>query len=194
MNFLIDLSQVILVDLVLAGDNAIIIALAVAGLPKEERKRVMVYGIILATVLRIIFAILTVYLLQIPGLILFGGLLLLWVCFNLGKEILHHASLEDTKDKETNKEPKTKAQAVFQIILADVSMSLDNVLAVAGIARESILVLTVGLILSIAFMGLAAPGIAKLLERHIWIAWLGLLVILYVAVIMIWDGWLQLFA
>ena len=194
MNFLIDLSQVILVDLVLAGDNAIIIALAVAGLPKEERGRVMVYGIILATVLRIIFAILTVYLLQIPGLILFGGLLLLWVCFNLGKEILHHASLEDTKEKGTYKDPKTKAQAVFQIILADVSMSLDNVLAVAGIARESVLVLTIGLILSIAFMGLAAQGIAKLLERHIWIAWLGLLVILYVAVIMIWDGWLQLFA
>jgi len=195
MTYFVDIFQVILVDLVLAGDNAIIIALVVSGLPKSDRGRVLLYGIILATVLRIVFAIFTVYLLQIPGVMLFGGFLLLWVCINLGREIFSHHKIKADEDKSqdmtSNEKPKTTRQAVMQIILADVSMSLDNVLAVAGIARENMTVLVIGLVLSIAFMGLAAQAISKILERHMWIAWFGIAVIFYVAVLMIWDGFLQ---
>jgi YjbE family integral membrane protein len=194
------LVQVVLVDLVLAGDNAIVIAMAVVGLPTEHRARVMVLGIAAATVLRIAFAVVTVELLQIVGLVLAGGILLLWVSWKLWRE-LRALRREDAAAEEmsplmgggpaaadSGAGRKTVGSAVMQIIIADVSMSLDNVLAVAGVAREHAWVLVIGLTLSIAFMGLAAAMIARVLARHYWIGFLGLAVIFYVALKMIWDG------
>ena len=178
---------IILIDLVLAGDNAIVVGLIAASLPAQQRTKVIVIGIVAATVLRIAFALVTVQLLQIIGLLLAGGILLLWVCWKLWREIKHSMDAKANGDDESNR--KTFTQAVVQIILADVSMSLDNVLAVAGIAREHPAALLVfGLILSIALMAFAATLIAKLLQKHMWIAYVGLVTILYVAIDMIWEG------
>ena len=197
---LIALAQVVLVDLVLAGDNAIVVGIAVAGLPSAHRLRVMMLGIAAATVLRIVFASFTVQLLQIIGLLLAGGLLLLWVCWKLWRELRSGRLIElpsvsaDGPGAALPKvaPPKTMRQAVTQIIVADVSMSLDNVLAVAGVAREHAWVLIFGLVLSVAFMGLAAAVIARLLSRYHWIAYVGLAIIFYVALRMIYDGALEL--
>lgn len=200
------LVRVVLVDLVLAGDNAIVVGIAVAGLPVAQRLRVMVLGIAAATVLRIVFAYFTVQLLQVIGLTLAGGLLLLWVSWKLWRELRsghliagHHDSDDalpeaDGAARAAPRKTKTMRQAVTQIIVADVSMSLDNVLAVAGVAREHEWVLFVGLVLSVAFMGLAAGVIARLLARYHWIAYVGLAVILYVALRMIFDGGLEIAA
>ncbi len=188
------LVQVILIDLVLAGDNAIVIGLAAAGLPKEQRNKAIVIGVIAATVLRIVFAGLTTQLLAIVGLLLAGGILLLWVCWKMWRE-LRSSSGHDNALAEGDVEgapTKTLAQATWQIIVADVSMSLDNVLAVAGAAREHPGVLVFGLALSIALMGVAASFIAKLLQKHRWIAYVGLAVILYVAGEMIYRGALEI--
>ncbi|MBT9292593.1 TerC family protein [Prosthecodimorpha staleyi] len=190
------LLQVIMIDLVLAGDNAIVIGLAAAGLPKDQRNKAILIGIIAATILRIIFAGLTTQLLQIVGLLLAGGILLLWVCWKMwrelrtthAEEVEAEAALEGTDTKDAGPPRKTFAQAAWQIVVADISMSLDNVLAVAGAAREHPWVLVFGLGLSIALMGVAASFIAKLLQKHRWIAYVGLAVILYVAVDMIWRG------
>ena len=193
------LAQVIMIDLVLAGDNAIVIGLAAAGLPAEQRSRAILIGIVAATVLRIGFAAATTQLLQLVGLLLAGGLLLLWVCWKMWRELrAQHAEVqaEGSFDIDVNPDGtatirgprKTLAQATWQIIVADVSMSLDNVLAVAGAAREHPMVLVFGLALSIALMGFAASFIAKLLNRHRWIAYVGLAVILYVSIDMIWRG------
>jgi YjbE family integral membrane protein len=192
------LLQVIMIDLVLAGDNAIVIGLAAAGLPKDQRTKAILVGIIAATVLRIGFALATTQLLQIVGLLLAGGVLLLWVCWKMWRELRtpHHHEEEAAElaasggeASTTNGAPrKTFAQAAWQIVIADVSMSLDNVLAVAGAAHEHPTVLVFGLVLSIALMGIAASFIAKLLNKHRWIAYVGLAVILYVAVEMIWRG------
>lgn len=193
--------QVIMIDLVLAGDNAIVIGLAAAGLPKEQRNKAILIGIIAATLLRIVFAAATTQLLQIVGLLLAGGVLLLWVCWKMWRELrTTHAEETDAtealEDEDLNADGtvagtvprKTFAQAAWQIVIADVSMSLDNVLAVAGAAREHPTVLVFGLALSIALMGLAATFIARLLHKHRWIAYVGLAVILYVALEMIWRG------
>jgi YjbE family integral membrane protein len=197
------LLQVIAIDLVLAGDNAIVIGLAAAGLPAEQRRKAILIGVLAATVLRIGFAAVTVKLLAIVGLLLAGGILLLWVCWKMYRELRtsHADELEATEalsnsdlNHDTSvagKKRKTLGQAAMQIVVADVSMSLDNVLAVAGAARDHFQVLVVGLILSIALMGLAASFIAKLLHRHRWIAYIGLLIILYVAVDMIYRGLLE---
>ncbi|MEO5757885.1 MAG: TerC family protein [Mesorhizobium sp.] len=195
------LLQVIAIDLVLAGDNAIVIGLAAAGLPADQRKRAILIGVIAATILRIFFAAITVKLLAVVGLLLAGGILLLWVCWKMYRELRtsHADELEATEalsnsdlnnDKAVaGKAPrKTLSQAALQIVIADVSMSLDNVLAVAGAARDHFPVLVIGLVLSIALMGLAATFIAKLLHRHRWIAYVGLLIILYVAVDMVYRG------
>jgi YjbE family integral membrane protein len=195
------LGQVIMIDLVLAGDNAIVIGLAAAGLPAEQRNKAILVGILAATVLRIIFAGVTTQLLQILGLLLMGGILLLWVSWKMWRELrdgdadeteaLEAITNEDINADKTvaGKAPrKTFAQAAWQIVLADVSMSLDNVLAVAGAAREHPTVLIIGLILSIGLMGIAASFIARLLQRYRWIAYVGLLIILYVAVDMVWRG------
>jgi YjbE family integral membrane protein len=186
------LIQVIFVDLVLAGDNAIVVGMAAAGLPAADRPRVILIGIVAATVLRVVFALTTVQLLQIVGLVLAGGLLLLWVSWKLWREL----EAARTGDEESVamvadprvRERKTFRQAVTQIVIADVSMSLDNVLAVAGIARDHLWVLVIGLVLSVAFMGLAAAWIARMLENQRWIGYVGVAVIFYVALTMIVDG------
>lgn len=196
------LLQVIAIDLVLAGDNAVVIGLAAAGLPKDQRNKAILVGIIAATVLRIGFAAVTTQLLAIVGLLLAGGVLLLWVCWKMWRELRaghQHdidAAQEALEDSDLNKDGtiaaaprKTFAQAAWQIVIADVSMSLDNVLAVAGAARDHPTVLVIGLVLSIALMGLAATFIARLLNKHRWIAYVGLLIILYVALKMMWEGW-----
>ncbi|HEY7687781.1 MAG TPA: TerC family protein [Dongiaceae bacterium] len=209
---------IIWIDLVLAGDNAIVVGMAASGLPKHQRTRVIVIGIVAATVLRIAFAGTVTILLDIIGLTLAGGILLLWVCWKLWRELRAqhgqaHAVDEleaelgnvlPTADDPLNRRPaverpnggggsavptKTFSQAVVQIIIADVSMSLDNVLAVGGMAKDHpTWVLVVGLALSVAFMGAAATFIAGLLKRYHWIAYVGLLIILYVSLQMIWDG------
>ena len=200
--------QVIMIDLVLAGDNAIVIGLAAAGLPANQRTKVILIGIIAATVLRIIFALLTTQLLQIVGLLLAGGLLLLWVCWKMWRELrTPHEQMVDAEEALSNVDinadgtiaarpgapRKTFAQAAWQIVIADVSMSLDNVLAVAGAAREHPIILAFGLLLSIALMGVAASYIARLLHRYRWIAYVGLAIILYVALKMIYEGFMEVY-
>ena len=195
------LLQVIMIDLVLAGDNAIVIGLAAAGLPQRQRAKVILVGIIAATVLRIAFAGVTTQLLQIVGLLLAGGLLLLWVCWKMWRELRSSAEEErhaaealtdggDSGDRaDTAAGPrKTFGKAAWQIVVADVSMSLDNVLAVAGAARDHPYVMMFGLVLSVALMGIAAGVIARLLNRQRWIAYVGLAIILYVALDMIYRG------
>jgi YjbE family integral membrane protein len=197
--------QVIVIDLVLAGDNAIVIGLAAAGLPADQRRKAILIGIVAATVLRILFAAVTTQLLAIIGLLFAGGILLLWVCWKMWRELRTSAeeaqdAAEALADEDLNADGtiagrgprKTLAQAAWQIVIADVSMSLDNVLAVAGAARDHPMVLIFGLALSIALMGIAANYIARLLERHRWIAYVGLLIILYVSLDMIYRGGLEL--
>jgi YjbE family integral membrane protein len=195
------LFQVVMIDLVLAGDNAIVIGLAAAGLPEGQRRKAILIGILAATLLRIGFASITVQLLQIIGLLLAGGVLLLWVCWKMWRELQSHnqhqptfQNLSSARTVDAAVAPvhhKTLGQAVWQITLADVSMSLDNVLAVAGAAREHPMILIFGLALSIALMGLAANFIARLLEKHRWIAYVGLAIILYVALDMCYRGALE---
>lgn len=194
--------QVMMIDLVLAGDNAIVIGLAAAGLPKDQRRRAIVIGIAAATVLRIIFAVLATQLLQIVGLLLAGGLLLLWVCWKMWQELHHdagaeHASKEALEEALEGDAPvdvlpgaprKTLRQAVTQIVIADVSMSIDNVLAVAGAAQHHLPAMVFGLALSVVLMGVASAFIARLLNKHRWIAYMGLAIILFVAVRMIYEG------
>ncbi|MCP3467206.1 TerC family protein [Bradyrhizobium sp. CCGUVB23] len=185
------LLQVVVIDLVLAGDNAIVIGLAAAGLSDTQRGKAILIGVLAATVLRILFAVLTTQIMQIVGLLLAGGILLLWVCWKMWRELRTSSSDEDanTTEVDTKREPgKTLFQAISQIVVADVSMSLDNVLAVAGAAREQPVILIFGLTLSIAMMGAAASLIARLLQHQRWIAYVGLLVIVYVAVDMIFRG------
>ena len=182
------LIQVILVDLMLAADNAIVIGLAAASVPAALRPRVIMLGIAAAAVLRILFALVTVQLLQIVGLLLAGGLLLLWVCWKLWRELRNRNESSESADAESVAPAKSLRQAVIQIIIADVSMSLDNVLAVAGIARHEPVILVFGLALSVALMAFGATLIARLLERYAWIAYIGLVVILQVALVMIWEG------
>jgi YjbE family integral membrane protein len=186
--------QVMAIDLVLAGDNAIVIGLAAAGLPVESRARAILVGIIAATVLRLAFAAVAIELLAIVGLLLAGGILLLWVCWKMWRE-LRGPGAEETEAAlragDAQVPRKTFAQAAWQIVVADVSMSLDNVLAVAGAAREHPAALVFGLGLSIVLMGFAASFIARLLNRHRWVAYVGLAIILYVAIDMIWRGFLE---
>lgn len=181
------LLQVIAIDLVLAGDNAVVIGLAAAGLDPSQRNKAIVVGIVAATVLRIAFATVAVHLLAIIGLLLAGGLLLLWVCWKMWRELRAGHGTEEALTEE-HAPRKTFLQAATQIVVADVSMSLDNVLAVAGAAREHPSVLITGLVLSIALMGLAANFIARLLNKHRWIAYVGLAIILYVSLDMIYRG------
>jgi YjbE family integral membrane protein len=194
--------QVMMIDLVLAGDNAIVIGLAAAGLPPEQRRKAIFIGIGAATVLRIVFALLATQLLQVVGLLLAGGLLLVWVCWKMWQE-LHHTAARDHAAEEALEEAlehhavepvipgvpqKTLRQAVTQIIVADVSMSLDNVLAVAGAAQHHVEAMIFGLALSVVLMGVASAFIARLLNKHRWIAYVGLAIIVFVAVRMVYAG------
>jgi YjbE family integral membrane protein len=189
IDYLLALIQVIFIDLVLAGDNAIIVGLAASRVATHMRAKVIFWGIAGAVVLRIVFASIVTQLLMIIGLTLAGGLLLLWVCWKMYREI-GGDKIVDAKIAGT----MTFGSAVWTIIVADVSMSLDNVLAVAGAAKGNISVLVIGLTIAITFMALASHYIAKLLDRYAWIAWVGLLVILYVALEMIWTGAHQVWA
>jgi YjbE family integral membrane protein len=197
------LLQVILIDVVLAGDNAIVVGMAAAAVPSHQRRKVIFWGIAAAVVLRILFALLTSQLLAIIGLTLAGGVLLLWVCWKLWREIrdqrMQHMGARALEEEEESSTPAVPVEgkpmgiAIRQIVAADVSMSLDNVLAVAGAAQEHAWVLILGLTLSVALMGAAAALIARLLERHHWIAYVGLGVIAYVAIKMILDGGFEVF-
>ena len=179
------LLQVIMIDLVLAGDNAVVIGLAASGLAPERRSRVILVGIVAATVLRVLFAVFVVQLMQIIGLLLAGGILLLWVCWKMWHELRGRCRSEADLAQAPR---KTFLQAAGQIMLADVSMSLDNVLAVAGAARDHLIALVFGLALSIVLMGVAASVIARLLDRQRWIGYVGLAIIFYVACDMVWRG------
>jgi len=179
------LLQVILIDITLAGDNAVVVGLAVTGLPPHQRRVAVLVGIGAAAGLRIALGAVTLQLLAIVGLVLAGGLLLLWVCWRMYRELRQSRRPRRAESTET---PKSLQQAILQIALADLSMSLDNVLAVAGAAEGSTWVLVAGLAISVALMGIAANYVAVLLERHRWLAWAGLLIVLYVAIRMIWDG------
>lgn len=186
------LGQVIFTDLVMAGDNAIVIGLAAAGLPAEQRKKAILVGIIAATVLRIGFAAVAAQLLAIDGLKFVGGLLLVWVCWKMWVELRsadHNAETATSAEAAAEtRVDKTFAQAAMQIVIADVSMSLDNVLVVASVAQDHTTVLIIGLVLSIALMGLAANFVAQMLHRHRWIAYVGLAVIVYVTAKMLYEG------
>ena len=198
---LVALFQVVMIDLVLAGDNAIVIGLAAAGLPAEQRTKAIMVGILAATGLRIGFAGMTTQLLQIVGLLFAGGILLLWVCWKMWRELRHSDEQADAEqavngidvnpDGTITAHRKTFRQAALQIIVADVSMSLDNVLAVAGAARDHVWTLVFGLVLSVALMGVAAVVIARLLQRYRWLSYVGLLIIVYVALAMIYEGAFQ---
>jgi YjbE family integral membrane protein len=200
------LGQVLMIDLVLAGDNAVAVGLAAAALPPEQRKKAILIGLAAAVVLRIGFALITVQLLAIVGLLLAGGVLLLWVCWKMWRELQEqktHDQAEAQAELETalsvhhgegpppealGLKPKSFGAALVQIMIADVTMSLDNVLAVAGAAHEHPWIMVFGLILSIALMGVAATFIARILTQHRWIGYVGLVIVLYVALHMIWDG------
>jgi YjbE family integral membrane protein len=176
------LLQVVLIDLTLAGDNAVVVGMAVAGLPARQRRMAIVLGVGGAAVLRIGLGAVTLQLLQIVGLLLAGGVLLLWVCWKMYRELRRHPR---GPGAEAARSPR---DAILQIVLADLSMSLDNVLAVAGAAEGHLWVLVLGLALSVVLMGVAATLVARLLERYRWLAWLGLLIVLTVALRLVWHG------
>lgn len=195
------LVTVLFIDIVLAGDNAIVVGMAAAGLPADQRRKAIFWGIAAATIMRIAFASITVQLLQIVGIVLAGGVLLLWVCWKMYRELREPSHVQNDPEvldradgmaALSGSNPaaprKTLRQAITQILVADISMSLDNVLAVAGASKDHPYILIIGLAVSVVLMGVAASFIARLLEKHRWIAWAGLLVILYVAIEMIWQG------
>ncbi|HKX79423.1 MAG TPA: YjbE family putative metal transport protein [Novosphingobium sp.] len=187
--------QVLAIDIVLAGDNAIVVGALAAGLPVDQRKKVIAIGVLAALVLRVAFALMVTWLLGIVGLVLAGGLLLLWVAWRMYRDLKGHGAEESPGSPEIEGDEhsgipagKSFAAAAWAVAVADVSMSLDNVLAVAGAAREHPGILIVGLIVAVALMGIAANLIARYIERYRWIGWIGLAVIVYVAFKMIWDG------
>jgi YjbE family integral membrane protein len=198
-DWFVPLLQVLMIDIVLAGDNAIVVGMAAAGLPPAQRRTAILWGIGAATVMRIGFAAITTQLLAIVGITLAGGVLLAWVCWKMFRELRnghgdshgHDTAMAPGETESLNADgtpKKTLAQAIGQILVADISMSLDNVLAVAGAAKDHPYVLVIGLAISVVLMGVAATFIANLLNKHRWIAWVGLLIIVYVAGDMIWNG------
>src|SRR5579863_9992641 len=187
------LVSVVIIDVVLAGDNAIVVGMAAAGLPPRRRRVVIAGGIAAATVLRILFAFVAVELLQtLIGVTLAGGLLLLWVAWKMYREICAARPADTMAGDSAHPRQKTQGQALFQIVLADLSMSLDNVLAVAGVARDHPYVLALGLVLSVALMGVASTYVARLLDRWFWISWIGLGIVAVIALRMIWEGSAQI--
>jgi YjbE family integral membrane protein len=189
------LISVVLIDIVLAGDNAVVVGTAAAGLPARQQRQVIVLGAALALIARVIFALMAVQLLAIIGLLLAGGILLLWVAWKMWREIQaarHHGHADAVEGSA--KGAKTFGSAVTQVALADISMSLDNVLAVAGAARDHPYIMIFGLLLSIALMAVAAQLIARLIDRHRWIAYVGLVIVLVVAGKMIYGGAHEIFA
>jgi YjbE family integral membrane protein len=180
------LASVVIIDVVLAGDNAVVVGLAAAALPPGQRRPVLVLGIAAATLLRILFAFFAASLLEIIGLTLAGGLLLLWVAWKLYREIRGRKAAATGEPAPIRR--RRAAPVLARIVLADASMSLDNTLAVAGTARSHLLVLAFGLLLSVALMAVASGFVARLLDRHFWLSWLGLGIVTFVALRLIWDG------
>ncbi len=183
------LAQVILIDLLFAGDNAIAIGMVAAGLPQQQRQKVIAVGILLAVLFRIVLALVTVQLLKVPGLLIVGGLLLLWVCWRLFKDIGHEPSSQHATEGINTGEARSFKSALLQILIADITMSLDNVLAVAAIAKDHMVILIFGLLLSVALMLAGATMIANLLQKYKWIGYVGLILILFVAISMLWEGY-----
>jgi YjbE family integral membrane protein len=187
------LGQIVVGDLTMAGDNVVIMGSLASGLPERDRRRVLMLGVGMALAFLVTFAVLATRLLQITGLVFAGGLLLLWVAYNMWQELhpTKQVAVDDPDTQEVEGVPATKTflQAAIQIAIADLSMSLDNVLLVASIARENPALLVIGLTFSVLFMGLAANYVARLIQRHHWINYIGLAVILYVSVNMIYEGW-----
>ena len=197
MNFsLVELAQVILADIFLSGDNAIIIGMAAAGLSEKFRKRVIFWGLALAAGFRIIFAAIASFLIQIPGILIFGGLLLAFVCWRFFKEIRHAGQKTDPEIKSKLSEKLTEkqqfSQALFTIAVADISMSLDNVVAVAAIAREDTALLVFGLVLAIVLMAFFATIIMRVMTKFPWLSWIGLIFLVYLTIKMLVDGWFEL--
>ena len=197
MNFsLVELAQVILADIFLSGDNAIIIGMAAAGLSEKFRKRVIFWGLALAAGFRIIFAAIASFLIQIPGILIFGGLLLAFVCWRFFKEIRHAGQKTDPEIKSSLSEKLTEkqqfSQALFTIAVADISMSLDNVVAVAAIAREDTALLVFGLVLAIVLMAFFATIIMRVMTKFPWLSWIGLIFLVYLTIKMLVDGWVEL--
>ena len=188
------LLQVVLIDIVLAGDNAVVVGLAAAGLPASQQRSVIMWGIGIAFVMRAVFAVVALQLLAIIGLLLAGGILLLWVAWKMWRELQPKERHGSSGDGQARGPAKSYGSAIVQVAIADVSMSLDNVLAVAGAARDHMTIMIIGLALSIALMGLAAGFVARLMDRHRWIAYIGLMVVLYVALAMIWEGGWEVWA
>jgi YjbE family integral membrane protein len=179
---------IVLIDVALAGDNAVVVGQLASGLPDHQKRRAILLGVVLALIFRVGFALVAVQLLQIVGLLLAGGLLLLWVSYKMYRELREGSHADDPSSGSAPVARKSFGAAALQIAVADVSMSLDNVLAVAGVARDHLPALIFGLILSIALMGVAANFIARWMEKHRWLAWVGLLIILFVALKMTWEG------
>jgi YjbE family integral membrane protein len=191
---LIALLQVILIDLTLAGDNAVVIGMAAAQISPDKRSKAIFWGLVIAVILRVILAVLTATIMSVIGLMFAGGILLLWVSWRLWRDINpgEDDEAEAAAGRSHEYKLKTVRRALLRIVLADLSMSLDNVLAVAGAALDHVWVLTIGLVLSVALMGVAASFVAKLLNKHPWISYAGLIIVIYVALRMIWFGGLEL--
>ena len=183
------LVSVVMIDIVLAGDNAVVVGTAAAGLPAKEQRQVIMIGSVLALVARVLFALVATQLLQILGLVLVGGLLLVWVAWKIWRDLRSHGHEQANADATAKQAvPKTFRSAIIQVAVADISMSLDNVLAVAGAARDHPYIMIFGLVFSIALMAVAAGFIARLIERYRWVAYIGFAIVLIVALKMIWEG------
>ena len=194
LEWILDVAQIIIADIVLSGDNALIIGMAAATVPEENRKKVIFIGLMAAAVLRILFALVASYLISIPGLLLLGGLLLFWVCWKFYGDIKEFSSSNEDKEK-VQKDVSSKGikAALITIIIADVSMSLDNVIAITAIARDNKTLLILGIAFAILIMALFATAIVKLLTKFKWLSYLGLIFLIYLSSKMTFDGWLQLY-
>ena len=194
LEWVLDVSQIIIADIVLSGDNALIIGMAASAVPKESRKKVIFIGLMAAAVLRVLFALVASYLISIPGLLLLGGILLFWVCWKFYGDIKEFSSSDEDKDKlQKDVSGKGMKAALITIIIADVSMSLDNVIAITAIARDNKTLLILGIAFAILIMALFATAIVKLLTKFKWLSYLGLIFLVYLSSKMTFDGWLQLY-
>ena len=194
LEWILDVSQIIIADIVLSGDNALIIGMAASAVPEESRKKVIFIGLMAAAVLRVLFAVVASYLISIPGLLLLGGILLFWVCWKFYGDIKEFSSSDEDKDKlQKDVSGKGMKAALITIIIADVSMSLDNVIAITAIARDNKTLLILGIAFAILIMALFATAIVKLLTKFKWLSYLGLIFLVYLSSKMTFDGWLQLY-
>ena len=194
LEWVLDVSQIIIADIVLSGDNALIIGMAASAVPEESRKKVIFIGLMAAAVLRVLFAVVASYLISIPGLLLLGGILLFWVCWKFYGDIKEFSSSDEDKDKlQKDVSGKGMKAALITIIIADVSMSLDNVIAITAIARDNKTLLILGIAFAILIMALFATAIVKLLTKFKWLSYLGLIFLVYLSSKMTFDGWLQLY-